>query len=632
MQDYIYSVIAFVAMAIHLIINFGLRADRELNTAHGAREYRGFLKSVFAYYVTDACWGVLAGLGWTSVLYVDTMVYYIAIAVSVIMWCRFVVSYLDLRRWTARIVSWFGYALLALYIVLLAANVFNGCLFHFDANGNYGSGSLRHLIFYPLVALNVLMAGFVFVKALGSRDSMRRRNMVAFLFSLTMAVAIVLQIVWPLWPYYALGCLIGCCFFHVFVVEDERAELRRAVIEREQTAKHAAELEKALDRACAAEKARSMFFSIVSHDIRTPLNAIIGYSELLQLGVGSEAEKEEALKSIHASGTTLLDLVNDVLDLSKMDSGKMTLKPEPVRMEQLTDEVFASFKISAAEKGVELVNRTAGLPTVLIDAHHLRQILFNLVGNAVKFTARGSVTVAAFYADSRLEVSVADTGCGIAPDLIARIFDPFVQAQDPRHSAYRAGGTGLGLSICRKLAEVMGGEVSVESELGRGSTFRITIPGVKVAGGTTGTSGTDATGDLGSAPPVPSVPPVPSPSRVLVVDDSEINRAVLAALLAHAGVESVDQAEDGEKALAKMDSALKAGNPHDFVFSDLWMPNMNGIEFAEKLRADSRLSHVPVYAVTADAEFVRDDRSSLFTGILLKPLTYSKLVEAFGRR
>ena len=622
MQDYIYSVIAFVAMAIHLIINFGRRADRDLNAAHGAREYRGFLRGVFAYYVTDACWGVFAGLGWTSVLYVDTMFYFITIAVSVLTWCRFVVSYLDLRRWTARIVSWFGYALLALYVVLLAANVFNSCLFQFDANGNYAPGMLRYLLFYPLVALNVLMAGFVFVKALGSRDSMRRRNMVTFLFSLTMAVAIVLQIVWPLWPYYALGCLIGSCFFHVFVVEDERAELRRAVIEREQTAKYAAELERALARARAAEKARNMFFSIVSHDIRTPLNAIIGYSELLQLGVVSDAEREEALSSIHASGTTLLDLVNDVLDLSKMDSGRMTLQQGAVRLEQLTEEVFASFKIAAAEKGVELVNRTAGLPTVLIDAHHFRQILFNLVGNAVKFTARGSVTVAASYADSNLEVTVADTGCGIAPDMIARVFDPFVQTQDPRHSAYRAGGTGLGLSICRKLVEVMGGDVSVESELGRGSTFKVIIPGVE--------AGAEKPAAVAASTQVAM--PKNLPRHALVVDDSQVNREVLASLLAHAGVESVDQAENGEEALAAIDSAMKAGTPHDFVFSDLWMPKLNGIEFVEKLRADSRLGRVPVYAVTADAEFGLDARSALFTGILLKPLTFSKLMKVFDRR
>ena len=319
MQDYIYSVIAFVAMAIHLIINFDLRTDRELIAARGSREYRGFLRGVFAYYITDACWGVFAGLGWTGVLYVDTMCYYIAIAVTVLTWCHYVISYLGFSRWKSRILLWFGYALLALYIVLLAANVFNDCLFHFDENGNYVSGFLRHLIFYPLVAMNVLMAVFVLVKALGSHGTVRRRNMVVFLFCLTMAVAIVFQIIWPLWPYYALGCLIGSCFFHVFVIEDERAELHLAVIEREQTEKHMAELKKALERARAAEKSRSMFFSIVSHDIRTPLNAIIGYSELLQLGVDSQAERDEALNSIRASGTTLLNLVNDVLDLAKMD-------------------------------------------------------------------------------------------------------------------------------------------------------------------------------------------------------------------------------------------------------------------------------------------------------------------------
>jgi len=287
--------------------------------------------------------------------------------------------------------------------------------------------------------------------------------------------------------------------------------------------------------------------------------------------------------------------------------------------------VFASFKIAADEKGVELVNHTAGLPMVLIDAHRFRQILFNLVGNAVKFTQRGSVTVAASYADSSLEVTVTDTGCGIASDMIANIFDPFVQAQDPRHSAYRAGGTGLGLSICRSLVEVMGGTLTVESELGRGSTFKVVFPGMKVAE----VVGENSSRKEEQIPPSNSELKLKPPSHALIVDDSEINREVLASLLSHAGVESVDQAEDGAKALAIMDSALKAGIPHDIVFSDLWMPNMNGIEFAEKLRADPRLGRVPVYAVTADAEFKRDAKSAIFTGILLKPLTYSKLVEMF---
>ena len=149
----------------------------------------------------------------------------------------------------------------------------------------------------------------------------------------------------------------------------------------------------------------------------------------------------------------------------------MSLHRESVLLYQLTDEVFSSFWRDASEKGVELVNRTETVPTVLIDGHRFRQILFNLIGNAVKFTARGSVTVAASYSGTTLEVSVADTGCGIPPDMLTHILDPFVQVQDPSHASDRAGGTGLGLSICKRLVEAMGGELYVESELGKGSTM-----------------------------------------------------------------------------------------------------------------------------------------------------------------
>lgn len=163
-----------------------------------------------------------------------------------------------------------------------------------------------------------------------------------------------------------------------------------------------------------------MFFGIVNHDIRTPLNAILGYAELLRGGVGSQAEMYEALDSIRASGTTLLQLVNDVLDLEKMDVGKMTLCPEPMRLSRLVDDVFASFRLAASEKGIELVDRVADVPVVLLDEHRFRQILFNLIGNAVKFTSRGFVTVSASYTGTKLEVSVSDTGCGIPPDMLGR--------------------------------------------------------------------------------------------------------------------------------------------------------------------------------------------------------------------
>ena len=634
MQSYIYSSIAILAMVIHLIINFKLLIGRSGVTARGLREYRGYLAGIFVFYLADAGWGVLSGLGWTKAVYADTVLFFVTIAVSVLLWCRFAVVYLDISRWAARMVSWFGYAILSLFVVLLVANFFNGCLFSFDAAGNYLPNPLRNRIFSLLAVLNVLMAVFVLVKSFGNHSSMRRRSLMVFLFCLTMAVAIVVQIAWPLWPYYALGCLVANCFLHVFVIEDEREELRQAVIEREQAAKHAAELEQALERARAAEKARSMFFSIVSHDIRTPLNAILGYSELLQLGIEDKAERDEALKAIRTSGTTLLQLVDDVLDLARINAGKLALKPEPVHLSQLVDEVFSSFRLAASGKGVELVNNAAGVPTVHLDGHRFRQILFNLVGNAVKFSDRGTVTVAASCADGRLEVSVADTGCGIAPDLVSRIFDPFVQALDPSHSADRAGGTGLGLSICRRLVEAMGGKIDVESELGKGSTFRVSLPpsaaDVAVASGSLGVSEKNQNLQDSKTPSSESNVAPHAPSRVLVVDDSSINCEVMASLLSHAGVASIDQAGDGAEAMSALVAALESGQAYEYVFTDLWMPNVNGIEFAEKLRGDSRFRGLPVYAVTADAEFLRDERSSLFTGILLKPLTYSKLMEVFA--
>ena len=202
--------------------------------------------------------------------------------------------------------------------------------------------------------------------------------------------------------------------------------------------------------------------------------------------------------------------------------------------------------------------------------------------------------------------------------MLTRILDPFVQVQDPSHSADRAGGTGLGLPICKSLVEAMGGELLVESEVGKGSTFRARIPGIA----------------LGKTPAGigPQVSDVPEnlPKHVLVVDDSPVNRAVLTAFLKRAGIVSIDQAGDGCEALAKLDAAAQAGEPHDFILSDLWMPNMNGHEFIEKLRADPRFGNLPAFALTADTEFNQDGRSELFTGILLKPLTYDKLIEVFA--
>ena len=261
---------------------------------------------------------------------------------------------------------------------------------------------------------------------------------------------------------------------------------------------------------------------------------------------------------------------------------------------------------------------------------------------------------------SQISISLEDENAEIDPvpvsgggkkpepeyDMLSNILEPFFQVHDPSRSAYHEVGTGLGLPICRRLVEMMGGKLHVESEQGKGSTFRITLSGVKAAGGEVGENSSswrkegkiplsNSTLQLQlNSPNSNSLPPTPTrlsnSYRILVVDDSPVNRSVLKAFLKRAGVASIDMACDGVEALAKLDSAAKAGNPYDFVFSDFWMPNMNGLELIGKLREDHRFVRLPVFAVTADTEVGHDSRSALFTGILLKPVTYDKLLEAFA--
>ena len=607
MQDFTYSVFSVLAVVIHLAFNSKMLLGRAVQPRHKAY-YRDFLFAVLTYYVADGAWGIFAGLGWQRAWYADTVLFFLSLVAFVVMWSRFVVVYLDFGKWPARILYLAGCALLAFNVAALAANPFCHCFFHFDEQGVYQIDYLRNLAFVFLVSYEVMVSVFVLGKALRCQADDRRRSLMVFMFSIIMAVFIVLQVFWPLTPFTALGCLIGNCFFRVFVAQDEYATEQMHL------------LEKALERAKAAEKARSLFFGIVSHDIRTPLNAILGCSELLRNGLETKRERDEALDSICSNSTTLLRLLNAILDLAKMETGKTPLHLHPMKLAKLTDDVFASFRDAAEKKGISLVNRTLDVPVLLLDDSRFRQILFNLVDNAVRFTSHGSITVSATYSVSRLEVAVVDTGCGIPRDMLASILEPFVQVHDASHSDYRIDSPGLGLPICRRLVKIMGGELQVESELGKGSSFTVRIPDVAPACEAT------QSGDV----PKTAADMKSLPSRVLVVDDSPVNRLVLSTFLKKAGVGEVDQAGDGEEALLALNVAARGNCPYDLVFSDCWMPNMDGFEFIEKAREDSRFERLSIFAVTANSECRSDERSRLFTGIILKPVTYAKLTETLA--
>ena len=392
------------------------------------------------------------------------------------------------------------------------------------------------------------------------------------------------------------------------------------------------DLRRERDATIAAEKAKSMFFSMVSHDIRTPLNSIIGFSEMLREGVADPKERAENIENILFSSHTLLSLVNDVLDLSKLDAEKMKFSSAPCDFPALLSRVAGTFRFQVRQKGIELSVAAGPMPRLMLDEERVRQILVNLVSNAVKFTDEGSVAISADWtpaadgASGALRFSVRDTGCGIAPEDQPRVLEPFVQVGQSG-----TGGTGLGLPICHRLLVRMGGELRLESEPGKGSTFTGVLRSVAVAPDLPApASSASTTSTASTAPTTPTDSTASTASHpvrsALVVDDVPVNLLVEKAMLQRAGVAEIVTAPSGTAAL----EALEKHGAFDVVLTDLWMPEMDGYALCAHLRADERWRKLPVYAVTADVEARKVAAERGFDGLLLKPVTIESLAGFLG--
>ena len=340
--------------------------------------------------------------------------------------------------------------------------------------------------------------------------------------------------------------------------------------------------EEAEAKALEASQAKSTFLAMMSHELRTPMNGVLGLAHALR-GTPLDAQQAGYLEMIEESGHGLMAILNDILDLSKIEAGKLTLEVAPFDIRKLALQTRAVWSESARLKGLDLVLEVAPStpPFVAGDAARVRQILMNLVSNAVKFTGAGRVVIRLSADDQeRVSVSVSDTGMGMSAEQIERAFTPFAQG-DPS-IARRFGGTGLGLSICRQLAELMEGEILVSSEPGAGSTFtaRLRLP---------------ATAAL-VAPAAQAAAPELDGARVLVVDDNLVNQMVARAILEAVGV-AVAVANDGHAALARLRI-----EDFDVVLMDVHMPGMDGVEAVRRIRCgEAGRSDLPVVALTADA-------------------------------
>ncbi len=428
----------------------------------------------------------------------------------------------------------------------------------------------------------------------------------------------------------AVAAQLGIAIAQVKLLESE-IQQRQALVRKNE------DLAKAKAEAKAANRAKSEFLANMSHEIRTPMNAILGFADLLQSSL-HDTEQQAYLSAIATSGKTLLRLIDDILDLSKVEAGKLELRYEPTHIPALIADIQHIFQLAAREKNLQFNCQIAAtVPTyLLMDEIRLRQILFNVVGNAIKFTHRGSVTLlVTAHADRsqpseqvltteqpatsvpvKLDIQIADTGIGISSENQTVIFDAFRQSDG--QSTRKYGGTGLGLAITKRLVEMMGGAIELESELGFGTTFVLRFPNIatvprqnKVHDAQLSVAADDL--NLNQF----------APCRCLVVDDVQSNRNLIASYFVQTH-HALAFAVDGEDALQQ----VKA-NPPDLILLDLRMPKVDGLEVARQLKSNPETQHIHIIVLTASVRSQQTLEIAAYSDqILQKPVLLPQLVSA----
>lgn len=624
-----YSIIGILAIILLLIINqdFFWNNDGH-NLTKTMRTYRLFLIGVMVYLVTDLLWGILNSNHLISLLFIDTSIHFAAMVGAVMLWTQYVVLYLDTGSAFERVLQIAGRIFFALELIFIVVNIFTPVLFWFDESGVYQAGIARHITLGIQIFMFLVTAAYTLFVASKSKGRVRHRHMTIGFFGVAMMLLITIQVFYPLLPLYAIGYMLGTSLLHSFVVEDEKEEYRRelekaAKIDQKQK-KELSESREALKDALAiaesANKAKTSFLSNMSHEIRTPMNAIIGLNNIAMNDPTASDQVKEYLRKIGASAQHLLGIINDILDMSRIESGRMTIRKEEFSFAKALEQVSTIISDQCHDKGIIYDCHTVGRVDdyYIGDAMKLKQVMINILGNAVKFTPEGG-TVSFIIEEVRrydrnvvLKLIIRDTGIGMSKEFLPHIFDPFTQEESASTSKYAS--TGLGMPITKSIVELMNGNIDVTSEKGKGTTFTVTV--------TLGESDRKQQTDETSV--------VPQDMSVLVIDDDPIALEHAEIVLSQVGI-SCETAESGWEGIDKI--RIRHGRREDYhlIIIDWKMPEMDGVETTRQIRKIVG-NDTPVIILTSFNwdEIADEAREAGVDTFVTKPLFASTVMDEFA--
>ena len=621
-----YSIIGILASMVLVIVNRDI-LWKEKNLSLNQKNYRRFLFGVLAYYITDLLWGILNDFGLIPLLYADTVVHFAAMAAAVMLWTQYATSYLAGESRFEPFLIHSGRIFFAFELIVIVLNFVQPVLFWFDSDGIYHAGLMRFVTLEIQILLFLLTSVHTLRVTSRSEGSMRLRHLTIGLFGIAMTVLICIQFFFPLMPYYAMGYMLGTCVLHSFVVEDEKEDYRRELeqaLEREHRQKQELSenreaLRDALASAEQANLAKTAFLSNMSHEIRTPMNAIIGLNNIAMNDPTASEKVKEYLQKIGDSAQHLLGIINDILDMSRIESGRMTIRKEEFSFSKALEQVNTMISGQCRDKGIHYDCRIKGNidECYVGDAMKLKQVMINILGNAVKFTPEGgSVTFVIeegprYNGNATLHFTIQDTGVGISEAFLPHIFEPF--SQEDSASANKYGSTGLGLPITKSIVELMNGQIEVESKKGSGTTFRIMI--------TLGESSRKeeaAPNDLN-----------PHELSVLVIDDDPIALEHAVIVLGQIGF-SCDTAESGWEGIDKVRIRHGRRDDYSLLLIDWRMPDMDGIETTRQIRSVVG-QDTPIIILTSFNwdEIADEAKSAGVDTFVSKPLFASSVMDEF---